>query len=157
MTNAYVPYNGTAGWSGTETSKDRALYNLRTGKEYNNQQKALALLKEARANGLTWKELSEHTGMHHGTASGVLSVLHKSYAIIRSHRVRNGCKIYYSIEYSDAVTHEVYKKKQKLCPNCGHDINAQSVNYAMMGTLEWVGFGSLLVLPTTSLIKGALR
>ena len=124
MSNAFVPYNGTAGWSGTETSKDRALYNLRTGKEYNNQQKALALLKEARANGLTWKELSEHTGMHHGTASGVLSVLHKGYAIIRSHRIRNGCKIYYSIEYSDAVTHEVYKKKQKLCPNCGHDINA---------------------------------
>ena len=124
MSNAFVPYNGTAGWSGTETSKDRALYNLRTGKEYNNQQKALALLKEARANGLTWKELSEHTGMHHGTASGVLSVLHKSYAIIRSHRIRNGCKIYYNIEYSDAVTHEVYKKKQKICPNCGHDINA---------------------------------
>ena len=123
MNQAYVPYNGTAGWSGTNTSKERALFNLRTGKEYNNQQKALALLKDARANGLTWKELSEHTGMHHGTASGVLSVLHKSYAIIRSHRVRNNCKIYYSIEYSDAVTHEVYKKKQKICPNCGHDIN----------------------------------
>ena len=124
MTNTYVPYNGTAGWSGTETSQDRALYNLRTGKEYNNQQKALALLKDARVNGLTWKELSEHTGMHHGTASGVLSVLHKSYAILRGTRVRNGCKIYYSIEYSDAVTHEVYKKKQKICSNCGHDINA---------------------------------
>ena len=124
MSNTYVPYNGTAGWSGTETSQDRAMYNLRTGKEYNNQQKALALLKDARANGLTWKELSEHTGMHHGTASGVLSVLHKSYAILRGTRVRNGCKIYYSIEYSDAVTHEVYKKKQKICSNCGHDINA---------------------------------
>jgi hypothetical protein len=124
MSNTYVPYNGTAGWSGTETSKDRALYNLRTGKEYNNQQKALALLKEARANGLTWKELSEQTGMHHGTASGVLSVLHKSYAILRSAKIRNGCKIYYSIEYSDAIAHEPYKKKQKLCPACGHDINA---------------------------------
>ena len=123
MSNTYVPYNGTAGWSGTETSKDRALYNLRTGKEYNNQQKALALLKEARANGLTWKELSEQTGMHHGTASGVLSVLHKSYAILRSAKIRNGCKIYYSIEYSDTIAHEVYKKKQTICPNCGHDIN----------------------------------
>ena len=124
MTQAFVPYNGTAGWSGTETSKDRALYNLRTGKEYNNQQKALALLKEARANGLTWKELSEHTGMHHGTASGVLSVLHKSSAILRSIHVRNGCKIYYSIQYTDAVRHEPYKRKEKLCPNCGHDITA---------------------------------
>ena len=42
----YVPYRGTAGWSGTDTSKERALYNLRTGKEYNNQQKALELLKD---------------------------------------------------------------------------------------------------------------
>ncbi len=35
MTSAFVPYNGTAGWSGTDTSKERALVNLRTGKEYN--------------------------------------------------------------------------------------------------------------------------
>jgi len=124
MTSPYVPYNGTAGWSGTETSKDRAMHNLRTGREYNNQQKALALLKEARANGLTWKELSERTGMHHGTASGVLSVLHQAGAILRSIRVRNGCKIYYSIEYTDAIAHEPYKKKEKLCPHCGNDINA---------------------------------
>lgn len=123
MSNTFVPYNGTAGWSGTETSKDRALYNLRTGKEYNNQQKALALLKEARANGLTWKELGEQADIHHGSASGVLSVLHQAGAILRGTRVRNGCKIYYSIEYSDAIAHEPYKKKQKLCPACGHDIN----------------------------------
>ena len=123
MTTAYVPYNGTAGWSGTDTSKDRAMINLRTGKEYNNQQKALALLKDARANGLTWKELSDHTGMHHGTASGVLSVLHQAGAILRSIRVRNGCKIYYSIEYTDAIAHEPYKKKERLCPHCGNDIN----------------------------------
>ena len=124
MSTAYVPYNRTAGWSGTDTSKDRALYNLRTGKELNNQQKALVLLKGARLNGLTWKELSEHTGMHHGTASGVLSVLHKSGAILRSNKARNGCKIYCSIEYQDSVVHEVYKEKAKLCPHCGNDIKA---------------------------------
>ena len=70
---AYVPYNGTAGWSGTETSKDRALYNLRNGKEYTNQQLALALLKD-NPNGMTWKEFADKTGLHHGNASGVLSV-----------------------------------------------------------------------------------
>ena len=121
MSSAYVPYNGTAGWSGTETSKNRAMINLRTGKEYNNQQKALHLLKN-NPHGMTWKELSEQTGMHHGTASGVLSVLHKAGAILRSGRVRSECKIYYSIEYSDTIVNEVYKKKQKLCPHCGNDI-----------------------------------
>jgi len=124
MSSTYVPYNGTAGWSGTETSEDRALYNLRTGKEYNNQQKALILLKESRVNGITWKELSEHAGIHHGTASGVLSVLHKAGAILRGNRIRNGCKIYYSIEYSEAIPNEPYKKKKKLCPYCGNNINA---------------------------------
>jgi len=123
MSSAYVPYNGTAGWSGTDTSRKRAMYNLRTGKEYNNQQKALALLKDNPA-GLTWKELSEAAGVHHGTASGVLSVLHKSGAILRSANVRDKCTIYYSLQYSDSIINQVYKKKQKLCPHCGNDINA---------------------------------
>jgi predicted transcriptional regulator len=123
MTQAYVPYNGTAGWSGTTTSKERALFNLRTGKEYNKQQKALALLKD-NPNGLTWKEFAEQTDVHHGTASGVLSVLHKTGAIIRSTRVRNGCKVYYGIQYTDEIGNESYRKKEKLCPHCGNDINA---------------------------------
>jgi CTP-dependent riboflavin kinase len=124
MSTAYVPYKGTAGWSGTDTSKQRALYNLRTGKEYNNQQKALALINDADSAGLTWKELSEHTGMHHGTASGVLSVLHKSGAILRTTKVRNGCKVYMHIAFADLVKHEIYKSKAKLCPHCGLDVTA---------------------------------
>ena len=119
----YVPYAGTAGWSGTDTSKKRALVNLRTGKEYNNQQKALALIKQAGSHGLTWKELSEQTELHHGTASGVLSVLHKSGAILRTTRIRNRCKVYMDIAFTDKVMHEPYKEKQKLCPHCGLDTN----------------------------------
>lgn len=123
MSNAaYVPYNGTAGWSGTDTSKERALYNLRTGKEYNNQQKALAYLKDNEA-GLTWKELAEHADIHHGTASGVLSVLHKSGAILRTTRIRNGCKVYMHIQYADTIKHELYAPKEKPCPHCGLDTN----------------------------------
>lgn len=116
----FVPYDGTAGWSGTDTSKSRALVNLRTGREYNNQQKALAYIKVAGSKGLTWKELSLHTGMHHGTASGVLSVLHKSGAILRTTRVRDRCKVYMDIMFTDKVMHEPYIEKKKCCPNCGH-------------------------------------
>jgi hypothetical protein len=123
MSSAYIPYNGTAGWSGTDTSRERAMTNLRTGKEYNNQQKALTLLKEIRQ-GLTWQELSYLTGMHHGTASGVLSVLHKSGAIVRSTQVRDKCKVYVHQDYKDNVNIELYKKKEKPCPHCGLDINA---------------------------------
>jgi len=124
MSSAYVPYNGTAGWSGTDTSEQRALNNIQSGRELNNQQKALHLLKHMGKLGLTWKELSELTNMHHGTASGVLSVLHKSGAILRTTRVRNRCKIYMDIMFTDKVMHELYIEKKKLCPHCGNDINA---------------------------------
>lgn len=116
----FVPYNGTAGWSGTDTSKERAMVNLRTGKEYNNQQKALTLLKQIRQ-GLTWQELSYLTDMHHGTASGVLSVLRRSGAILRTKQTRSGCKVYMDISFTDDVEHEPYKEKKKLCPHCGLD------------------------------------
>lgn len=115
----YVPYNGTAGWSGTDTSQERALFNLRTGREYNNQQKALALIKQAGTSGLTWKELSEQTEMHHGTATGVLSVLYKSGAILRTKQVRNRCRVYADISWADKLVHVPFKEKEKLCPHCG--------------------------------------
>lgn len=124
MSNAFVPYNGTAGWSSTDTSEQRAIDNIHSGRELNNQELALLLLKKAGANGLTWKELATATGWHHGTTSGVLSVLHQSGAIVRTVKVRNRCKIYAHQNYKDQVMHEVYKRREKLCPNCGHDINA---------------------------------
>jgi hypothetical protein len=124
MSHAYVPYNGTAGWSGTDTSKARALDNVKSGKELNNQQLALHLLKKAGTDGLTWKELSEATGMHHGTASGVLSILHKEGAAARRVFTRMRCKIYIHQDYKDLVITEAYVIKKKLCPHCGNDINA---------------------------------
>ena len=120
----YRPYKGTAGWSGTDTSKARAIDNIASGREENNQARALAYLKLAGTNGMTWKELADGTGWHHGTASGVLSVLHKSGAIVRTIKVRNRCKIYVHQNFKDQVSHEVYKVKEKLCPHCGNDINA---------------------------------
>jgi hypothetical protein len=122
MTSAYVPYNGTAGWSGTDTSEQRALDNIYSGREENNQQLALRLLKNADINGLTWKELATATGWHHGTASGVLSVLHQSGAIVRTYVVRNRCKVYAHQNYKDNIKTEPYKKREKSCPNCGHQL-----------------------------------
>jgi hypothetical protein len=121
MSTAYVPYNGTAGWSGTDTSKARAVDNIITRKEETNQQKALALLKQY-PQGLTWKDVAIANKWHHGTASGVLSVLHKVGAIIRSTEVRDRCKVYYHPNHADSVIAEVQGSKPKTCTNCGHDI-----------------------------------
>ena len=120
----YLPYNGTAGWSGTDTSRERAMYNLRTGRELNHQQLALKYLKSRGTIGATWKELATETGWHHGTTSGVLSILHQSGAIVRLYTARNRCKVYMHQDYKDKVKHEVYKRREKFCPHCGNDINA---------------------------------
>lgn len=124
MSTPYVPYNGTAGWSGTDTSMQRAIDNISSGREENNQQKALHLLKHMGKLGLTWKELATETGWHHGTASGVLSVLHMSGAIVRTYTIRNRCKVYVHQNFKDEVKVEPYKKREKFCPHCGNDINA---------------------------------
>ena len=120
----YRPYKGTAGWSGTDTSKARAVDNITSGREKNHQILTLAHLKLSSLSGVTWKELADSQGWHHGTASGILSVLHQSGAIVRTIKRRNGCKVYVHQDYKDQVIHEVYKKREKLCPHCGNDINA---------------------------------
>ena len=120
----YRPYKGTAGWSGTDTSEARAIDNVKSGREKNYQIVTLKYLKSRGTDGATWKELAAVTGWHHGTTSGVLSVLHQSGAIVRAVKAPNRCKIYVHQDYKDQVIHEVYKKREKLCPHCGNDINA---------------------------------
>ena len=125
MSSAYVPYNGTAGWSGTDTSMARAVDNVTSGRELNNQEKALAYIKNAGVFGVTWKELAIEMLWHHGTASGVLSVLHKEGEITRLRRTRGRCKIYISMltsQMNPDMLVETYKIKNKPCPHCGDNI-----------------------------------
>lgn len=89
-----LPYAGTSGWSGTGTSEQRAKEADRTGITGDRQRRVMWFLAGCRTRGATWKELSEQTGWHHGTASGALSVLHKTGRISRLTEVRNRCKVY---------------------------------------------------------------
>jgi hypothetical protein len=63
------------------------------------QQQVLAFLRDVEGMGLTWKEYAEMARLHHGQASGVLSVLHKAGRIARLDEVRNRCKVYVLPEY----------------------------------------------------------
>jgi len=116
-----LPYNGTSGHSGTDTSKEQALHADRSGKTALRQAQALNLLSQREMSGLTWKELSEVTGLHHGTASGVLSVLHKTGRIARLKETRNGCKVYVDVF---CVQGRVIEKqgRKKCCPHCGGNL-----------------------------------
>lgn len=78
-----LPYAGTSGWSGSQASRERAEAADTDGTTKGRQKAALAALG-ARGNlGLTWKELADRLGLHHGQASGVLSGLHKAGRIAR--------------------------------------------------------------------------
>lgn len=71
----------------------------RDGTTSQRQQKVLHALYESGIAGLTWKDLSDQLGWHHGQASGALSVLHKSGHIERLSERRNRCSIYVLSKY----------------------------------------------------------
>jgi hypothetical protein len=84
----------SSGWSGSDTSRDRAEHDDSTGVTTERQRMVLTMLEDARVRGLTWKELADQAGWHHGQASGALSVLHQVGLIERLAERRNRCHPY---------------------------------------------------------------
>jgi hypothetical protein len=80
----------------------------------------LTLLANSGYSGMTWKELADATGWHHGTSSGVLSVLHKADRILRLNESRNRCKVYVLDFYLEGRDVENHGRKVRPCANCGH-------------------------------------
>lgn len=105
---AELPYAGTSGWSGSETSKARAATDDASGRTKRRQQETLASLAQAGDLGLTYKELGEIHGWHHGQSSGALSVLHKTGHINRLTEKRNRCKVYVLPQHANDRTIEPY-------------------------------------------------
>lgn len=89
-----LPYAGTSGWSGSETSRERALRDDHDGTTASRQLAAMRDLVVAGVDGLTWRELADRHEWHHGQASGVLSGLHKAGKIARLAQRRDRCEIY---------------------------------------------------------------
>ena len=90
----YFPYGGTSGWSGTDTSRERALHQDSAGITRRLSDKTEIAVYESGVRGMTWVELSERLGIHHGQASGALSRLHRVGRIRRLTERRDRCKIY---------------------------------------------------------------
>jgi len=78
----------SAGHSGTETSK--AAEPVRAA----SQKQVLAYVLTNGKGGATVKEVRDATGLHHGVASGALSVLHKRGHLARLTEKRGGCRVY---------------------------------------------------------------
>jgi len=94
-----LPYAGTSGYSGSDTSEARARRDDRSGKTKDRQHTVMTTLASAGRHGMTWKELATRHGWHHGQASGALSVLHKEKLICRLSERRERCKVYVTPGY----------------------------------------------------------
>lgn len=93
------PYAGTSGWSGTDTSRERAVSEDESGTTAKRQAETLSYLRQVGAQGMTVTELRHGTGWHHGKASGLLSVLHKVGRVERLAEKRGRCHVYVLPEY----------------------------------------------------------
>lgn len=89
-----LPYNGTSGWSGSETSEERARRADADGTTTKRQQETLRYLRSKGETGATWFELGEAFGLGHGSASGVLSNLHSVGLIQRLTEKRGRSQVY---------------------------------------------------------------
>ena len=119
MTAVY-PYAGTSGWSGSDTSRERAERLDNSGTTSQRQAFVIRYLDALGPHGATWQELATATGLHHGSASGVLSVLHKEGLIARLSNRRNRCKVYVGLDHVHGRETEPHKANtRKCCWNCG--------------------------------------
>jgi hypothetical protein len=115
LTDVDLPYAGTEGYAGSDTSRQRALAEAVDGTASKRQRYILILAERAGEKGITVAELRD-ASLHHGRVSGALSVLHKVGKLARLSEVRGKCKVYVLPKYvSDRPTepHGVVHKADK--------------------------------------------
>jgi hypothetical protein len=103
----------TSGHSGTDTSRDRALTESRSGTTKQRQRLTLRYVGSFGATGLTVKTLREITGWHHGQASATLSNLHKAGSICRLAQTRDKCKVYVTPDWTLDRPTEAFNSRGK--------------------------------------------
>lgn len=94
-----LTYGGTEGSSGSDASHERAAAEAASGAATDRQALILAELRAAGSAGLTWREMAENTGRHHGQVTGSLSNLHRDLKVARLTAKRGRCSIYVLPEF----------------------------------------------------------
>ena len=95
MTEGIIPY-GTkgSGWSGSETSRERAEREDATGITGKRQAEVYALLATHTKAGMTVKEVEDRLSLGHGPASSALTHLHRADRVARLQERRSGQQVY---------------------------------------------------------------
>lgn len=94
-----LPYDGTEGWSGSDTSRERAYADVTTGTAAKRQRDVLDFLLGTQAYGATWGDVAFALDLHHGQASASLSALHQAERIARLKERRGRSQIYVLPQY----------------------------------------------------------
>lgn len=114
MTEGLYPYRGTSGWSGSDTSRERARQDDRQGITRDRHEKLMAYMPARRWEGTTWFELADDLGWHHGEASGALTRAHRIGALLRTTDRRGKGKqslVYVLPEYLGDRSHTPYRSR----------------------------------------------
>jgi hypothetical protein len=119
MSEPTLPYETadgerTAGWSGSDTSRERAVRERDTGTVSERQRRTVDLIARQTGHGMTWKELADATGWHHGQASGVLSNLHQEGIIDRLTVRRHNCLVYVNPRYVEGRPMSPFRHRARL-------------------------------------------
>lgn len=124
MTAPMTPYAGTSGWSGTDTSRDRATSRDASGKTRKVQEMVYREVIRSGPDGVTIAELRDLFTEHHGSLSGALTVLHMKGKVARLVQRRGRCKVYVHpcVVNDRPVERYVPRRPPVVCPSCGHDL-----------------------------------
>ena len=112
-----LPYAGTAGHSGTDTSRERAEREAEDGSVKKYQRYVMTMAQMMKEKGVTVAELREKNGnLHHGRVSSSLSSLHKEGRLVRLSERRNGCKVYVTPDHVNERASEPYGRRRSTAP-----------------------------------------
>lgn len=89
-----LPYAGTSGWSGTDSSRDATIALDEAGITAASQRRAYEFVADRGRSGATVAEVRDATGLHHGRASSALSILHMDGALALLMERRNRSRVY---------------------------------------------------------------
>jgi len=105
----WAAYNDTGGFVDRPASRDRAEREIADGSLSQRQQAILELLALAGKNGMTWKQLGDRLGLHHGKVSGALSNMHKCGVVFMLQQRRDRCH-----PYVHAMFRDLYEVEQRF-------------------------------------------
>lgn len=141
MNDDLTPYAGTSGWRGSSTSRERAVQDDRRGITQDRHEKLMLVFSGARYEGLTWFEISDATGWHHGVVSGALTRAHKIGALMRLTEERGRAKgkrskVYVLPQFVASRECEPYRPSSAT--KLARDVREMLLEDDLEGALEYV-------------------